>query len=249
LIVQLVMQVRRRHPKMGTRKLYKLLAEQIHWLQPGMGRDKFLELLRSRNLLVKRTRKQVITTQSYQWYRVYSNLLLDFKPCRPDQVWVCDITYIRLLKGFCFLFLITDSYSRMIVGWRVTESLATAGALMALKMALKQCRRPTGLIHHSDRGFQYCSGAYVSLLKQNDIKSSMAEAGNCYENAMAERMNGILKYEYGLENTFKSIAQVRMAAKEAIAAYNYERPHWSLGLQIPAQVHQQCVFSNSRETD
>lgn len=222
---------------MGGKKLYHLLETDIHGIDVSMGRDKFFDLLRSRGLLVHRRRKYAITTQSQHWYRVYQNRMLDFKASRPHQAWVCDITYVRVRKGFVYLFLITDAYSRKIVGWELSNSLGLAGAIQALKRALKQCPASNGLIHHSDRGFQYCSHEYVNILKARGIKISMSEAGNCYENAMAERVNGILKGEYGLEDTYRDEKEARQAVKEGINAYNEQRPHWSLGLQIPAKVH------------
>ena len=237
IVIELVLAQRRRHKRMGAKKLYSLLQSDLSKLSVGIGRDKFFDLLRTNDLLVKRRRKYAVTTQSYHWFRVYENLLTDFVPQNVHEVWVCDITYIRVEKGFVYLFLITDAYSRKIVGWELSDSLAVGGALSALKMALKQCKDPDRLIHHSDRGFQYCCYDYVGILKSNGIRISMAEAGNCYQNAMAERVNGILKDEYGLDETFKEYGEARMAVKEAIGNYNEYRPHWSLGLKTPASVH------------
>jgi transposase InsO family protein len=233
----MIQQVRRGNKKMGGKKLYRLLQEQIHILDPDFGRDKFFDLLRQNGLLIKRSRKYAVTTQSWHRFRVYTNKLTGFCASRPHQAWVCDITYVRIRKGFVYLFLITDAYSRKIVGWALNESLGLTGALEALSMAIKQCSKPTGLIHHSDRGFQYCSDQYVKRLKTHGIEISMAAAGNCYENAMAERVNGILKGEYGMDETFTDEKEARQAAKEGIQAYNEQRPHWSLNLKIPAQVH------------
>ncbi len=226
---------------MGGKKLYSLLQAEIHRIDASMGRDKFFDLLRKWGLLVQRRRKYAITTQSQHWFRVYKNKLQDFRAVRPHQVWVCDITYIRVKQGFVYLFLITDGYSRKIIGWQLSNSLGLEGALQSLGMAIKQCPDPKGLIHHSDRGFQYCSHAYVGRLKAKGIEISMAEAGNCYENAMAERVNGILKDEYGLDETFATEGQARQAVREGIKAYNQQRPHWSLGLQIPTQVHEKTI--------
>lgn len=237
LIIALVHQVRRNNKKMGVRKLYHLLGSDIHHIDVSMGRDKFFSLLRRYNLLVERSRKYAVTTQSYHRFRIYSNKLLSFKPKRPHEVWVCDITYVRIKKGFVYLFLITDAYSRKIVGWELSNSLGLTGALRSLSMAIRQCPSPKGLIHHSDRGFQYCSHAYVEKLRSKEIEISMAEAGNCYENAMAERVNGILKEEYGLDETLADEKEARQCAKEGIKAYNEQRPHWSLKLKIPVEVH------------
>ena len=222
---------------MGGKKLYSLLQADIQGIDASMGRDKFFNLLRQWGLLVQRRRKYAITTQSHHRFRVYKNKLLEFRPAGPHQAWVCDITYVRIKKGFVYLFLITDAYSRKIIGWELSNSLGLEGALKSLGMAIQQCPRLKGLIHHSDRGFQYCSNEYVSRLKAKGIEISMAEAGNCYENAVAERVNGILKDEYGLDETFADEKQTRQCVREGIKAYNEQRPHWSLGLQIPANVH------------
>jgi transposase InsO family protein len=237
LIIELVQQIRRKNQKMGGKKLYHLLQADIHRIDASMGRDKFFDLLRKWKLLVPRRRKYAVTTQSQHWYRVYKNKLKDIVIERPHQVWVCDITYIRTGEGFVYLFLITDAYSRKIIGWELSKSLGLEGALGALRMAIGQCPATRGLTHHSDRGFQYCSHEYVRRLKVKGIEISMTEAGNCYENAIAERVNGILKEEYGLDETFADHRQAMQAAREGIKAYNEQRPHWSLGLQIPARVH------------
>jgi transposase InsO family protein len=238
LMIELVQQIRAGNKKMGGKKLYSLLQEDIHRIDASMGRDKFFDLLRQRGLLVQRRRKYALTTQSLHRFRVYENKLKDFTPVSPHQAWVCDITYVRIKKGFVYLFLITDAYSRKIIGWELSDSLGLEGALKSLAMAIKQSPDPNGLIHHSDRGFQYCSHEYVGRLKAKGIEISMAERGNCYENAMAERINGILKDEYGLDGTFADEKEARQVVREGIKAYNEQRPHWSLGLQIPAKVHQ-----------
>ena len=237
LIIELVQAIRRTNKQMGGKKLYSLLRENIHNINAGIGRDKFFDLLSRWELLVKRRRKYALTTQSYHRFRTYPNKLLSFKASKPHQAWVCDITYLRVKKGFVYLFLITDAYSRKIVGWELRDSLGIEGAMRALHKALKQCPDSSGLIHHSDRGFQYCSNEYVRRLKTNGIDISMAEAGNCYENAMAERVNGILKEEYGLDETFDDARQALQATTQGIKSYNEQRPHWSLKLQIPAVVH------------
>ena len=253
-MIEMVQKVRKCNKRMGTKKLYSLLEDQIHHIEPGMGRDKFFNLLGRRGLLVKRRRKHAITTWSHHRFRTYTNKLTLSKPARPHQAWVCDITYVRIRKGFVYLFLITDAYSRKIIGWELSNSLAITGAIKALQQAINQCPDCRSLIHHSDRGFQYCSTDYTNRLKGKGIEISMAEAGNCYENALAERVNGILKDEYGLDETFSDEQQARQAANEGIQSYNEQRPHWSLQLQIPAIVHgrensQVKICSNSRETD
>ena len=223
---------------MGGKKLYSLLQPDISRIDASMGRDKFFDLLRRYGLLVQRRRKYAVTTQSLHRFRVYKNILQGFIPTRAHQAWVCDITYVRIKKGFVYLFLITDAYSRKIIGWQLSNNLGLEGALQSLAMAIKQCPNSAGLIHHSDRGFQYCSHEYVGRLKASGIVISMAEAGNCYENAMAERVNGILKGEYGLDETFAEEQEARQAVTEGIKAYNEQRPHWSLNLRIPSKVHE-----------
>lgn len=238
LIIELVQQIRGSNKKMGGKKLYHLLEADIHRIDASMGRDKFFDLLRQQGLLVKRRRKYAMTTQSRHRFRVYENKLQDFIPISPHQAWVCDITYVRIRNGFVYLFLITDAYSRKIIGWELSDSLGLEAALQSLAMAIKQCPDPNGLIHHSDRGFQYCSHEYVNRLRARGIEISMAEMGNCYENAMAERVNGILKDEYGLDEAFADEKEARQVVREGIKAYNEQRPHWSLDLKIPAKVHE-----------
>lgn len=237
LLLRLVSGIRMRHPCMGGKKLYFRLKDDIDRLGIHIGRDKFFELLAKNGLLVKRRRKYVSTTDSYHRFRVYKNQLRDKMLTKSHQGWVSDITYIRTGKDFSYLFLITDAYSRKIVGWQLSDSLKIAGAVGALKMAVKQCPATEGLVHHSDRGIQYCSKDYVKLLQKAKIKISMTEENHCYENATAERVNGILKQEYGLDETFKSQSHAEKAVKEAISSYNMDRPHWSLNLATPQQMH------------
>jgi len=222
---------------MGGRKLYCLLQEPVKNLSTGLGRDKFFDLLRCNDLLVKRRRKYVVTTQSLRRFFMYKDHYNGRQWMQPHRAWVSDITYIRVGGGFQYLFLITDAYSRKIVGWKLAGTLETKWAVEALQMALKQCKQKQGLVHHSDRGFQYCSNEYTGLLTSNKMIPSMGQAGYCYDNAMAERVNGILKDEYFLDATFRSIKQAHKATAEAIVKYNNQRPHWSLNMQIPAQVH------------
>lgn len=222
---------------MGGKKIYSLLGQTICQMSGGMGRDKFFDMLRVQGLLVKRRRKYVVTTQAFHRFFIYQDHYNGRTWNRPHQAWVSDITYIRVEDGFRYLFLITDAYSRKIVGWCLAHSLETRWAIKALEMAIKQCPDCQGLIHHSDRGFQYCSHDYTNLLKSKGIIPSMGQAGYCYDNAKAERVNGILKDEYLLDSTFKTVKQVLQATRQAIRKYNEERPHWSLYLQIPSKVH------------
>ena len=190
-------------------------------------------------MLVKRKRKYAVTTNSDHPFYKYKNQLAAATISAPSQAWVSDITYLTTRKGFVYLSLVTDVYSRKIVGWNVDVSLGVAGTLKAAKSAIRQCADPRGVIHHSDRGIQYCCYAYSNLLKSKGIKISMGEAGNCYDNAIAERVNGILKDEYLLDSEFVDIEHAVQATRQAVYLYNYKRPHWSLQLKKPAEVHEQ----------
>ena len=223
---------------MGGKKLYKKLEDRISDLAGGMGRDKFFDLLRENDLLVKRRRKWIVTTQSFHRFFIYKDHYNGRQWSRPNQAWVSDITYLRVADGFQYLFLVTDAYSRKIVGWQLAGSLHTKWAIKALEMALKRCKNPEGLVHHSDRGFQYCNPKYTRVLEEHGAIPSMGQAGNCYDNAKAERVNGILKDEYLLDSIFKSTQQAHRATSEAIYLYNNERPHWSINLQTPSRVHE-----------
>jgi len=238
VIVAWAQGLRRRHKVMGGRKLYWCLRDNIRPLGGVMGRDKFFDVLRRSNLLVRRKKRYACTTNSRHRFRVHQNLLQQFRPSAAHQAWVSDITYVRLIKDrFAYLFLITDAYSRKIVGWELSDNLGLDGALKALRMSMRQCPANQSVIHHSDRGFQYCSHQYVRALQARGMQISMAQAGNCYENAMAERVNGILKMEYGLEETFTDLREAQQSAREAITSYNEHRPHLSLQMKTPAAVH------------
>lgn len=238
MIVELVHSVRCYQPKIGGKKLYQLLKQDIAEIsEDRIGRDKFFDILRSQDLLVKRKKKYAHTTDSFHRFRVYKNRLRDKELTGPNQAYVSDITYLRTKKGFVYLFLTTDAWSRMIVGWNLSESLSIEGGIKALKMAISRCKSPENVIHHSDRGVQYCSGDYVTLLKKSQMIISMTEENHCYENALAERVNGILKDEFLLDETFTDKRMALKAVKQAIETYNIRRPHWALGLQIPWQVH------------
>lgn len=237
LVVELVQRARSTNKMLGVRKVYHKFGSEIHDINASLGRDKLFSLLRVRGLLIRRGRKYARTTESRHRFRRYVNEMKDFKAVKPHQAWVGDITYIRTRQGFVYLFLLTDAYSRKVVGWELTKSPDVSAAARAAAMAIKQCPDTRGLIHHSDRGFQYCSPAYVKIMESKTIRMSMGEAGNCYENAMAERINGIFKSEYGLDATFKDINEALQATREGIKDYNEQRPHWSLKLNVPSVVH------------
>lgn len=237
LVIGLVQEERSKNKMLGVKKVYHKRKRCIKAINSSLGRDKLFDLLRRHGLLIKRRRKYAVTTESKHRFKKYENKMKGFKPTMPHQAWVGDITYLRTKQGFVYLFLLTDAFSRKIVGWEVNRSLAIEGALQAADMAIKQCPCTTRLIHHTDRGFQYCSPMYAGKMESKGMQMSMGEAGNCYDNAMAERINGILKSEYGLDETFKDIKEALKATRESIKDYNEQRPHWSLNLQIPSFIH------------
>lgn len=239
LIVELVQDKRRDLPRLGGKKLYHLLKDDLSKLGK-IGRDKFFEILGQNGLLVKPKKSFTRTTNSFHRFHKWKNRIKDLAITHPNQVWVSDITYIRTLDGFVYLFLITDLYSRKIVGWWLSRSLSIEGGIRALKMALASDRdKSQPLIHHSDRGIQYCSKDYVKMLQEANIDISMTEENHCYENAVAERVNGILKDEFYLDATFNSFEQALSATGSGIRNYNDKRPHWSLELRTPSQVYSQ----------
>jgi putative transposase len=229
-IIQQVLAHRRLQPRIGAKKLFELI-------QPDMGRDAFFDLLRVNGLLIRRKRYRVRTTFSSHRFRKYPDLRRDLVPDRPEQLWVSDITYLRIKQDFAYLSLITDAYSRKIIGFEVSHDLSTDNCLTALKMALSTRLTDQPLIHHSDRGTQYCSKAYTELLKRKGIDISMTQSGNPRDNAIAERVNGILKMEF-LDRKFDNINQAYKAVNEAINTYNYHRPHSSLDMLTPSKAHQ-----------
>jgi len=238
LILSMVKQIRKDHPRMGTGKLYHLLKPQIQEHKISYGRDKFHALLSAHGLLVRHGKRGPRTTNSNHMYRKYPNLIRDIKLSRSCQLWVSDITYVRTSKGFVYLSLITDAYSKKIVGWCLWPDLSSRGALNALQMALENEKKTNKLIHHSDRGIQYCCYDYVNYLKGHQINISMTEKGDPYENAIAERVNGILKSEYDLYNVFEDYLQANEAVKRAVNLYNNQRPHSSVEHKTPIQAHQ-----------
>ena len=240
-VVELVKEERKDQPRVGTRKLHEALLPWFFMEGLKVGRDKLFDILRQHQMLVKRKKASCRTTDSYHRFHKYSNLIKELVVTRPNQVWVADITYIRTVNGFCYLALITDMFSRRIVGFDLSDSLELAGCLRAFKRALQTARPAPGLIHHSDRGIQYCSNLYVELLRKNKVNISMTEENHCYENAMAERVNGILKDEFYLDQCFFSTDHARLATKNAIHIYNSKRLHLSLGYKTPNYVFKSAV--------
>lgn len=203
-----------------------------------MGRDQFFNLLRRNKLLIRKTKRKPQTTNSKHHFRRYPNLVKDFTPLKAHELWVADITYIPLKHRFAYLYLITDAYSRKIVGFHVSDDMKASSALQALKKALAQKPAETIVIHHSDRGIQYCSTAYVELLLLNHAHISMTENGDPYENAIAERINGILKSEL-INSSYDDLEGASSHIYRCITIYNYRRRHASLNWQIPDDVHRQ----------
>jgi putative transposase len=237
LLVQQVVSIRKTQKRIGTRKLLIMMNVFIQQHHISIGRDAFFEMLRNQGLLVrKRKRFKPQTTFSNHWLRKYQNLIIGFVPTGPSQLWVSDITYIHLDGGFAYLSLITDAYSHKIVGFHLCKDLSAKGCVLALKMALKNNPSHDNLIHHSDRGLQYCSHDYVELLKFNNIKISMTQNGDPLENAMAERVNGILKEEL-LEICYPAFAEAQIAVASAINTYNFQRPHSSVDMLTPVIAH------------
>jgi len=237
LILELIRRERCRHPRLGARKLRHVLAGELKRAEVQIGRDGFFALLARHDLLIERRGRVARTTDSWHGFGVYPNLAKDLILAGSHQLLVSDITYIRTLEGFMFLSLVMDLFSRVIVGYDSSDSLEMEGALRALSMAQKQLPAASQTMHHSDRGSQYCCQAYVAQLKERQMTISMTEDNHCYENAHAERLNGILKQEYGLGETFAQKCQVSVAVKEAVNLYNHWRPHGALGNRTPMEVH------------
>ena len=237
IVLQLVCQIRSRQPRIGVRKLYQLLKPKFEQLGLQLGRDALFRLLREHGLLVESSKRGHRTTcANHRFYR-YPNRIMDLIVDRVHRVFVADITYLQTLEGFVYLALVTDLFSRKIVGFDVSDSLTVEGALRACKMAIKPVTTPDTLIHHSDRGVQYCCNAYTQLLHSRGVRLSMTQNGDVYQNAVAERVNGILKIDFLLNHTFYSIHQATANAKQSISIYNNERPHLSLGYQTPQDVY------------
>ena len=235
IIIGLVHSLRRKMPMIGGKKLFKLLTPDFEKMGINLGRDKFFIILRKNEVLIHRKKRYARTTNSSHRFRIYDNLIKEIAPEGINKVYVSDITYVSVGDSFNYLALITDLYSRKIVGYDISDSLNLEGSIRALKMAIRGKKDLMGLIHHSDRGIQYCSKLYTELLRENSIRISMAEKGNPYENAVAERLNGILKEEFLLGENFKTKLQAYKSTKEAIETYNNLRPHMSIDYMTPDQ--------------
>ena len=237
-VIELVENIRIKMPKLGGRKLYFLLSEPLKELK--IGRDKFFNILRANHLLIIPKRSYHVTTNSHHRFRKHKNLVSDYQVTKPNQVWVADITYIGNRKNPSYLSLITDAYSKKIVGHHVAENLTTEGSLLALNKAIKN-QEPVlkSIIHHSDRGLQYCSDECQRILEKNNIKCSMTQNSDPYENAVAERINGILKQEFDIDKFDVETKIKRKIVDESIKIYNELRPHFSNHYLTPNQMHKQ----------
>ena len=240
LIVEKASDYRKDNPGLGCAKLYLIIKRLFDSTGCMPGRDAFIELLRKNGLMVQiKRRRHYKTTDSNHHYRKYDNLIKGIVPMRPNEIWVSDITYVETDEGVCYLSLITDAYSHKIVGWAIGQTLETTYPLQALRMALATIDDETAarLIHHSDRGCQYCSAAYVAELKKHNIMISMTQSGDPLENAIAERANGILKTEWLYKMKIPTIERCKDEMKRIILFYNTERPHMSIGNKTPDTVH------------
>lgn len=246
VILQEVASIRKELPRLGTRKLHYMLQNKLSSHQIQLGRDYLFDLLAEHKLLVRQRKRRITTTDSRHWMKKYTNLIKELVIIRPEQVWVSDITYVRLVNQWGYLSLITDAYSRRIMGFSFRQDLSAEGCLDALKMALDNRLYDQPLIHHSDRGSQYCSHKYVDLLLQNNIAISMTENGDPYENALAERINGIIKAEFNLYSSVLGFENTKALIAKSIKSYNELRPHASCDYLTPEQAHLTSGSLNKR---
>ena len=245
LVVQKVAEIRKLHPRLGGRKLFKKLADFCSQHAIKIGRDAFFTILSTNNLLVKKRKRYHKTTNSNHWMRMYPNLIRELVPMAPNHVWVSDITYWKIKSGHLYISLITDAYSRKIVGYQVAETMEAIESIAALKMAIKGLKtHDVNLVHHSDRGSQYCSSGYVKLLNKKGIEISMSENGDPLENAIAERINGIIKGEYLFDYQVKNITEAKETVKSVVKLYNEDRPHSSIDYLTPEE-----LYTNPRDKE
>lgn len=240
LIIRQVMLIREDHPKLGTRKLHEKLQPFMLEHNINIGRDALFDLLKANQLLVRKRKRKITTTMSYHRFHKYPNLIKGKEIEAPNKLYVSDITYWKIISGFVYVSFITDVYSHKIVGYQVAETMEAIESIKALRMALEPLSKEQmqQLIHHSDRGVQYCSTEYVKLLQDNEVKISMTESSEPTDNAVAERLNGILKNEYLQFYKVENIEEAKIKLKRAIELYNNDRPHMSIGNLTPEVVHQ-----------
>ncbi len=239
LILEQVLHIRKQQPRCGGRKLLYMLNPFLKQRNISIGRDAFFDLLAKNKLLVRNKKRSVHTTNSKHFFYRYPNLVKDFTPLNAHELWVADITYIPVAQErFAYLYLITDAYSRKIVGFHISDNMRAESAVVALQKAIDQKPLDAVVIHHSDRGLQYCSNEYVRLLNQSHALISMTQNGDPYENAMAERVNGILKTEL-IAESYQTMKDAAIHITRCITIYNYRRVHSSINYQIPHIVHSQ----------
>lgn len=239
LIVTRVKELRRNHPKMGGRKLYYLIKGDIEKFGINIGRDKFFKILSMNSLLIKTHRKSIRTTYSFHWLKKYTNLIKSKKAKRKNEIWVSDLTYWNIGGRFLYINFITDVYSKKIVGYSVSETMQVDDIISSLEMALKERTDfSKSLIHHSDRGVQYCSKLYTNLLKESNIEISMTENGDPLENALGERVNGIIKLEYLQNKKIDNIIKARKELANAVRLYNNHRPHLGCNYHTPNEIYE-----------
>ena len=239
LLRSLVVTIRKQLPRTGGKKLYVMLQDEFIKHHISIGRDHFLDFLKAEYLQVPKARRYYKTTNSRHWMKRYPNLISNLALNRPEQVWVADITYLRTKEKTYYLHLLTDACSKKIVGYQLSDNLMSSTTVKALEMALIERKTQNQLIHHSDRGLQYCSKEYTELLKKNNILISMTQEYDPYENAVAERVNGILKEEFGLHEIFENYQNLNKQVTQAITLYNNFRIHMSINMITPNQAHQQ----------
>jgi transposase InsO family protein len=238
-VVELVNKVRNKHKHMGCKKVFDKIRPKMHKLGIRCSRDKFFDMMREEGMLVRYRKRYVKTTDSKHMFYKHPNLIKGLEITRSEQVFVSDITYINTQQGFMYLYLITDAYSKQIMGWDLADNLKTINAIKALKMALKNRKYPErDLLHHSDRGFQYCNPRYTEILEKHGIRISMTTKYDPYENAVAERVNGILKTEYEIGDGFLGYKDAKYEIKHAIWLYNTDRPHLSCNNLVPRKAHE-----------
>ena len=236
-VLEKVKQIRKEQKRCGGRKMYLMICKDPEKKLYKFGRKRFFEILKKHDLLVKKRKRRAITTDSRLWRGQYPDLVKELIPSRPEQVWVADITYLPTVSGNTYLSLVTDAYSRKIVGYHLDNNMRVDSVKQAFSKALVQRQTSTPLIHHSDRGIQYCSHEYQQLHQQYHTQCSMTDGYDCYQNALAERVNGILKSEYLLVKP-KDLTEARKMVEESIMIYNQRRPHTALKYKTPDEVHQ-----------
>lgn len=240
----MVDEIRRTMPRLGARKLYYLLQEEFKRSEIKIGRDALFNYLRSENMLIRPVKSYTKTTNSKHWLRKYPNLMKEVRVNRPEEYFISDITYVKSRERTHYLSLVSDAFSRKIMGYQLSDDMSTENVVKALEMAVEKRKTDLPLVHHSDRGLQYCSTLYQSRLKNNKIQPSMTDGYDCYQNAMAERINGILKQEF-LINKCNTGKELKLLVEESIDTYNNQRPHLSLNMKTPNFIHEKTCEENS----